>query len=393
MYWTWCLIAFIIYVIEVIINLSESPIKISNMEKIWYYYEVWHWGYHTDWWTYTWYKKPWKAKKFFMTIWYWILATLLSWVSVIFVIATLIIKFVKWSNKTDKVKEIENKFNNVPMDKLESQHTMRELWRAQWIKEETIIHDLMNILITDYNDCYNHIYLQKHEESSTTVSIVDNLLLYDYNWFSKFDDEIYEYKIEWWKVFQKLLFSNSSDYDYKQNYFDNKEESKTLHYSAVQNWQLLEDEIPEEYNEYEKKRDIEWYQRSLKRNEVGLLTKTLVFANTMPNSSFQKYLKARFKDIENLKKEYEELCEECWFKAFKEKDWSYGYVSKSFNYTIKDKDWKEIEKFSMTEKIYKKYEKLYDKLIEKYWIWVLSIPHTVEVLKLFEEKNKSLIWK
>jgi hypothetical protein len=31
----------------------------------------------------------------------------------------------------------------------------------------------------------------------------------------------------------------------------------------------------------------------------------------MTNSSFQKYLKARFKDIENLKKEYEDLCKEC----------------------------------------------------------------------------------
>jgi hypothetical protein len=46
----------------------------------------------------------------------------------------------------------------------------------------------------------------------------------------------------------------------------------------------------------------------------------------------------------------------------------------------------------MTKAIYEKYEKLYNELTEKYWIGVLSISHIVKILKLFEKKNKALLW-
>ena len=346
----------------------EPKIKILNYEKIHYYYEVWNWSYHDASQVYTWYKKPWKAKKFFLSILYILIGTLCSWATVIFLAWFYIVSFFKKWGTPEKIKEIDYKLENSLLNKKEVQHLIREKFKFSWTNSEAVFNWFEN-LCKFWEPWEDYISLTHYEDQYNTVSVADNLLIFYYSNPQVSSTSVYEYKIEWKDAEAKLIFESVYRDEYK---------------IYLKDWIIYEDEFdPHDI------REKEYLERKMKRHDItDILVKSLVFKSELSESSWKKYLEARIKDIEKAEEEYKDICKKYKIPIMLDDDWSFKYLWESTSLIEENKKWEKKEKKLFTKKKYEDYQKDIDKITENFWVSIFDTIFAKETLrKMMWEKN------
>lgn len=370
MYLFWCLVAFCLYLWLLIYRLCESPAKIINMGKIHRYYEIRNWNYKDI--CPSEYTKPTKLKTFLICTWKLFLNTILSWIYIIITIISFAISYFKKNEFpkkiTEKMKEYDLKLSVSELQKKEVQHIIKEQYQLLWADNETTFAHLKNIAIT-WEEYLDYVYVMNKNERSESVSIIDDLLIYDFSNPSGRTESITKYKIEWESLEQILLQETECDY---YNWF-----KKII---TVKNWKINENEIeePKEYRINNLKESIQWHKW-----DNRILVKALIFIHESPITSWKNYIEQRLKEVEKTKEEFIWLCKSYWFEPSYEKDWSFKFFYKS----PIDRDGNAF----MSDEQYEKFEEDKNKLINKYWVDIRNIPLINESLeKMLEKITKNI---
>jgi hypothetical protein len=167
-----------------------------------------------------------------------------------------------------------------------------------------------------------------------------------------------EYKIQWTKVFVKYMQSDTT-IGYRKEYI-------------IKNWKIDAEQLKNYYLSWHHKESekefIEWFKKLCDRHllhDIRISTFVLVVEEWLKNdfqkmnkNEFNTMIDSKIKDLNQWKKELENLCEELW-------------LSKD------DKNWDNLNK---SEKIWKwkEYNEWVDKICEKYWCSWWQLVHDTE---------------
>ncbi len=329
-YYLWCIISFIIGIIIFLIYLyhyifEKTDIEIENYKEIWLrynFFDMWFSEMKSNW-----------SDFIFNFFLYFIIAPLLSWISVIFYIFVLI-------------KVIKSKYIDLPKD-------VREGIKKNKFK-------LKNTKISSKKELYETIYFINHwQEIDETSDLSESFLLWDidtttermlelgdrshlYIYYNKVRVRecnvplvtavIFDYKIEWNKVLVKLK-EQYFEYPWKEDYI------------PVSNWKINKDIIENEFESggylpTDSLEDIiKRYKNAVKWYELGENRKYYILYYNLSTKEFKNYANTeleKLKLISDLFKEIEEKYKDGTLTIKKEKT----YIDKKLKeYWLTEKDW------------------------------------------------------
>ena len=289
-YWLWYKIAFALEIISIIIGLTYlSSTRAKNLEKIWLFYSIYRWKF-VEW------KKSWTFSKII-----WIILTLLinpffSWIDILFRAYSYINILVQKLSTPEKLKEIQYKLWASILTKEEVRELLNEsanfLWKTLTLEQDeeyTLTIDENEYRTSEITLSGNKIYTNSHP----------NDYLSDFN-------RIYEYKIEWFKIYQRLLE-------------DKIEHAGDKEYYDVKDWVILESDITERFKKskllgismgekldekMEKlKKACEWNELTFYKTKYFILSK-----HSFPKQWLRNFFRS---ELERIKSSLTKVKEQC----------------------------------------------------------------------------------
>ena len=315
-YWLWYEIAFALEIISIIVGLTYlSSTRAKNLEKVWLFYSMYRWKF-VEW------KKSWTFSKII-----WIILTLLinpffSWIDILFRGYSYINILVQKLSTPEKLKEIQYKLWATILTKEEVKKLIQEsanfLWKSLDFNDEEWAEDEENntLILQDDENWYSDIEIYKNK-------IYSNSHPADY--LSDFN-RIYEYKIEWSDVYQRLL-------EARVEHAGDKE------YYNVKDWIVLESEIIEreksllKYAKFfddeklkELKKECKWHKITFWEIKCFILSK---HPEIVSKEDFKKYVRSELERIKMCLLKVKELFAE--YKVTLEYDTENKIYSWKFN--------------------------------------------------------------
>lgn len=315
----WYLTALFLEIITLISGFGQrSSIRSKNLEKIWFYYNIYSWWYS---------QKSWS--KIWLIILSLVVNPLLSRLDVAYRLYQYVNILIKKISLPEKLKEIDFKLSNSILTEDKVRRLLKESaefwWKEAVFEEETKEEDnTLDLSAGDRSREFiiqgNQIYVHSHPN--------------DYQ--SDFHST-YEYKIEWYKVYRKLL-EDRTHHIGKEEYYD------------VRDWVVLESDIIERYKENDvlsrfgsPEEIIKKLKKDCQRNEVTYFeTKYFTLLKSpeaISKENFKKYIRSELERIKLWKTRVQELCDKYKVKI----EELPGFPVKTFRF-INDEDFKKHHK-------------------------------------------------
>lgn len=332
-YRIWYRIAFVLEIIAIIVNLTNlNSIKAKNLEKVWLIYSMSQWKF-IEW------KKTSFLSKILWIIFSLVINPLLSWITVMLKIYSYVNLWIKKSDVPEKIREIQYKLWASLLTKDEVKGLLQEsanfLWKPiDFNDEDELEEDNTLILQDDKNDYWWY----------RDVTIEGNKLYrnsYPKDFGSDFT-RICEFKVEWTKVYQRLL-EEKSDFTWEE-------------YCFVKDWVVLESEIMERENKLHacaksfNEEKLQTLKKECEWNEIGFYKVKYFILKRHPKLvSKEELIKSLRSELERIKLGFlmvKKLCEQNKFTIkYSEEYHSYQYEYDEYDETD-EKSREYIDKFN-----------------------------------------------
>lgn len=320
-YWLWYKIAFGLEIIWVIVGLvTISSIRAKNLAKVGLFYNFSKWTFVER-------EKPTTLWTIWSIILYsFIISPFLSWISVLWRAYGYMNLLISKLSTPEKLKEVQYKLWATILTKEEVMELIEEsanfLWKKVKFNEEDEEDD--TLILNDDDSWYSEIR-------------IDNNKVYFHSHPSDYLSDfhsVYEYKIEWYKVYRRCL-EDRTLHAWKNEYYD------------VKDWVVLESDITERYNEDKSisalgwslkeqinkfKKDCEWNEVTYFKTKYFILSKG---TKTISKEEFKKHVRSDIERIKIWKLKVKELCDK--YKV----ELKYNESMKFYVFRfINDEDWK-----------------------------------------------------
>ncbi len=294
-YWSGYIAAFILQVMSLMISLSYIfSTRAKNLKHVGLYYSISQWKFIES-------KKPWFFWLLFSILFSLFIEPFLSWINVIFRVYWYIKLINNKISTPEKIKEIQFKLWSRLLNKDEVIGLFKELAEFQGLKGD------LWVLWEEFEED-NTLVLQDEDGWYAEIEIFDkiNKKFAYYSHTPDYDSEwnnIHEYKIEWSKVFSRIL------------------EEKTTHpweeYYDVKDWVILESEIIERLkgNKFtfmtsdelitKLKNEIAWNKVENLEMKYYLMSK---HPEIISNQEFKTMLRAELERIKLILLKFKKLC-------------------------------------------------------------------------------------